>query len=392
VNPFDGYEAALAEVNPPFAFVDLEALDRNLGRLVAVASGHGKLVRLATKSIRCLAVTRRALALSPDVRGLLTFTLAESLWLAGQGLEDLVVAYPTADTEALAALDRLDAEAPVLMVDSLAHVELIERHCRRRVPVCLEVDLSLWLAGGRVRLGPKRSPVRTVAQAVELARRIAARPGVELVGVMGYEGHVAGVGDRPRNPGRALAIQAMQRAARRDVARRRAELVAAIAEVTPLEFFNGGGTGSVTSPAAEAAVTEVTVGSGLYAPALFDHYRSLRLELAAYFVLPVVRRPRPGVATLLGGGYIASGAPGADRLPVVAHPAGLRLDRLEGAGEVQTPVLGAAAGTLHVGDRVYLRHAKAGELCERFDRLHLLSGGRVVDQVPTYRGEGRAFL
>ena len=65
---------------------------------------------------------------------------------------------------------------------------------------------------------------------------------------------------------------------------------------------------------------------------------------------------------------------------------------VEGAGEVQTPVLGAAADRLALGDRVWLRHAKAGEPCERTESLHLVAGDRVVDSIPTYRGEGRKLL
>jgi D-serine deaminase-like pyridoxal phosphate-dependent protein len=166
---------------------------------------------------------------------------------------------------------------------------------------------------------------------------------------------------------------------------------AVVGDDAPL-IVNGGGTGSVHLTAREPAVTEVTAGSGLFAPALFDHYRALDLTPAAFFALPIVRRPGPGVATALGGGYLASGAADAQRLPVPALPGGLRLDPLEGAGEVQTPLLGAAADRLRVGDRVYLRHAKAGELCERFETVLLLEGDRIVDEVPTYRGEGRAFL
>jgi D-serine deaminase-like pyridoxal phosphate-dependent protein len=162
-----------------------------------------------------------------------------------------------------------------------------------------------------------------------------------------------------------------------------------VAALPPLRFVNGGGTGSVERTAAEPAITEVAAGSGLFAPTLFDAYTSFSPRPAAFFALPVVRRPRRGVATVLGGGYPASGAPGRDRLPRPVFPPGLRLDRQEGAGEVQTPVLGAE---LEVGDRVWFRHAKAGELCERFDVLHLVRGDRVVDVVPTYRGEGRAFL
>jgi D-serine deaminase-like pyridoxal phosphate-dependent protein len=155
---------------------------------------------------------------------------------------------------------------------------------------------------------------------------------------------------------------------------------------------NGGGTGSLQTTAAEEAVTEVTAGSGFYAPALFDRYSAFSLRPAAMFALPVVRRPSGSVVTALGGGYHASGPAGADRLPEPWLPRGLRLDSLEGAGEVQTPVSGAAAAALRLGDRVYFRHAKAGELCERFDSLHLVRGGEVLDEVPTYRGEGRCFL
>ena len=114
--------------------------------------------------------------------------------------------------------------------------------------------------------------------------------------------------------------------------------------------------------------------------------------VAALFAQPVVRRPGLGVVTVLGGGYPASGAAGSDRSPVPYLPEGLTYDPQEGAGEVQTPLLGRVADALVVGDRVYLRHAKAGELCERFDSLHLIDGDRIVDEVPTYRGEGQMFL
>jgi D-serine deaminase-like pyridoxal phosphate-dependent protein len=108
--------------------------------------------------------------------------------------------------------------------------------------------------------------------------------------------------------------------------------------------------------------------------------------------LSVVRKPGPRVATVLGGGYIASGPAEKSRLPEPYLPEGLKLDSQEGAGEVQTPLMGPAAAGLELGDRVYFRHAKAGEMCERFDRLYLIEGDRIADEVPTYRGEGRTFL
>jgi D-serine deaminase-like pyridoxal phosphate-dependent protein len=110
------------------------------------------------------------------------------------------------------------------------------------------------------------------------------------------------------------------------------------------------------------------------------------------FALPIVRKPAPGIATALGGGYLASGVGAKDRMPTPYLPQGLKFDANEGAGEVQTPLLGKAAATLKTGDRVYFRHTKAGELCERFNSLLLVEGDAIVDEVPTYRGQGHAFL
>jgi D-serine deaminase-like pyridoxal phosphate-dependent protein len=365
----DRLNAATQHLEPPFAAVDLDAFDANAADLLRRAGGKG--VRLATKSVRCRALIDRALA--AGFRGLLAFTLPEALWL---GRDDVVVGYPTVDRAAL----REPRDGITLMVDSREHLDVIDGG-----RVCLEVDAGWWPLGGRLKIGAMRSPLRTPEDAAGLAREIVAR-GLELDGLMMYEAHIAGVGDRPANPLLGAALRAMQRASARELAQRRAAVVAAL---PPLRFVNGGGTGSVHSTAAEPAVTEVAAGSGLFAPTLFDAYTSFTPRPAAFFALPVVRRPRRGVATVLGGGYPASGAPGRDRLPRPVFPPGLRLDRQEGAGEVQTPLLGA---DLRVGDRVWFRHAKAGELCERFDVLHVVSGDRVVDTVPTYRGEGRTFL
>ncbi|HEX6696262.1 MAG TPA: amino acid deaminase/aldolase [Solirubrobacteraceae bacterium] len=383
-------DRATAALDAPFAVIDLDAFDANAADLLRRAGSTA--LRLASKSVRCRALQRRAL--DAGFRGQLCFTLPEALWLADQGFDDLVVAYPTADRAALRTLAHGPHRGAIaVMVDSRAHLDLIEALGGGPVRVCLDVDAGWWLLGGRIRVGVKRSPVRTPEQAAALAADAAARPGIDLVGLMAYEAHIAGVGDAP--PGRrayGAAVRAMQRASARELAARRAAVVAAVREVQPLAFVNGGGTGSVERTAAEAAVTEVTAGSGLYGPTLFDAYRAFDVRPAALFALPVVRKPSSASATVLGGGYLASGAPGADRLPRPVLPAGLRLDRTEGAGEVQTPVLGPGARDLALGDRVWFRHAKAGELCERFARLHLVRGEEIVDEVATYRGEGQTFL
>ena len=394
-DPYERYERAFAGVQAPFAFVDLDAMWHNAADMLRRVPG--KPIRVASKSVRCRPLLRAILDRDPGFRGLMTFTLPETLWLAVHGFGDMLLAYPTADREGLAALGRFEGErAPIVMVDSAAQLDLIDDAAgrdRRAIRVCIDMDCSLWLAGGRVRIGPKRSPIRTPQQAAAFAREISKRDGFELAGVMGYEGHIAGVGDRPAGARlKGLAIRGMQALSARELRERRAELVAAVREVAPVELVNAGGTGSLEASASEDCVTEVTAGSGFYAPALFDHYTRFALRPAAMFALPVVRRPGPGVATALGGGYLASGPADRFRLPVPHLPAGLKLDPMEGAGEVQTPLMGKAADRLSPGDRVYMRHSKAGELCERFDRLYLVAGGEIADEAPTYRGEGKTFL
>ena len=388
---FAELEAATADLETPYAVVDLGALVVNARSLTDRAAG--KPVRLASKSVRCRAISDAVLDL-PGFAGVLALTLPEALWLA-ESCADVVVGYPSVDRAALrrlAADERLAARV-TLMVDSIEQIDFLESVVPAAAPpirVCLDVDASLRLLQGRVHLGTRRSPVHAPDAAGRLARAIAARPRVRLVGLMAYEGQVAGLGDNTGSRLHRLQIRAVQAASIGELARRRAAAVAAVRDVVALEFVNGGGTGSIESTVAEDAVTEVAAGSGLYCPTLFDGYRRFQPQPAAYFVTSVVRRPSPTMATVLGGGWVASGVPGPDRLPTPVWPPGLALTGLEGAGEAQTPL--ANADDLRVGDRVWFRHAKAGELCERVDTLHLVHRGRLVASVPTYRGEGRAFL
>lgn len=392
-------DVATAALDAPLAVIDLDAFDANAADLVRRAAGRP--IRLASKSVRSRALVARALA-TPGFHGVLAFTLPEALWLVASDIcQDVVVGYPTADRGALRALATNDAarQAVTVMVDSLAQLDFMDAVLGSGHPeirVCLELDAS-WrplrgLTGDRLHVGTRRSPVFEPAAAGALARAVVDRPGYRLVGMMAYEGQIAGLGDAPRRaPARAMVLRWMQRRSAAELAERRALAVAAVAEVAQLEFVNGGGTGSLERTVAEGVCTEVAAGSGLYGPTLFDSYAGFRPRPAALFALPVVRRPGPGLVTVLGGGYVASGPPGRSRLPSPVCPEALRLLGTEGAGEVQTPLAGSAADALDIGDRVWFRHAKAGELCERFAELHLVRGDQVTGTVTTYRGDGHAF-
>lgn len=380
--------AAVRDRPAPAAVVSVPALRHNALDLMVRAAGLP--IRIATKSVRSREIVDAVLDM-PGFRGLLAFTLDEALWLSARH-DDIVVGYPTADRAALARLsaDEEHARRITVMVDDEDQLDLIDAvcppHARAPIRVAIEADAS-WRAPVLGHVGVRRSPVRTPAQARELARRILARSGFELDGLMMYEAQIAGVGDRG-----SPSVAWMQRRSGAELRERRAALVDAVTAVTPLRFVNGGGTGSLEYTAGDAAVTELTAGSGLLAGHLFDAYSTFSPAPAAAFGLDVVRRPAPGMVTVLGGGWAASGPTGADRAPQAVWPAGLSLLAREGAGEVQTPLQGAAADGLRVGDRVWFRHAKSGELSERVAGFDLVEAGKLVGHVPTYRGEGKAFL
>jgi D-serine deaminase-like pyridoxal phosphate-dependent protein len=381
----------------PHALVDLPAFDANLDRCVARL--NGKRLRIATKSVRSPELLRRLLDRGRGAcRGLMCFAVSEAEWLIEQGFDDLLVAYPSvqaADVDAIARATAAGKDVSIV-VDSIAHLEALASAGRAKSVRCravIELDLSWRIPG--LHFGVRRSPLRSVEDVLRLLRAARRLDSVEVVGLMAYEAHLAGVPDRtPGAPARSAVVRALKRLAAPAAARLRAETVAAArAEGFALGIVNGGGTGSLPATAAEPAVTEVTAGSAFFDPHLFDGVTGLELAPACFFACQVVRAPDPGIVTCHGGGYVASGEAGPDRLPVPWLPAGLELLAHEGAGEVQTPLRTTRASVrLAPGDPVFFRHAKAGELAERFNELLLVDGDRIIGRAKTYRGHGLAFL
>ena len=379
----------------PFAYLDLDLFAANI-REIANKAG-GKHIRVASKSLRCVSAMRRVLEADTCIQGVMCFTAREAVYLAGLGFSDLLIGYPTYNAEDLGMVAKATAEGAqiTLMVDSIAHIDQIERTAEQyhvHLPICLDIDMSVDFPG--VHFGVWRSPLHTVEEVQPLLVRIKDSQSVVLDGVMGYEAQIAGVGDHvPGQAAKNAMVQQLKKRSLGTIAKRRREIVDLVrTSGLTLRFVNGGGTGSQLSTRTESAVTEVTVGSGFYSPALFDNYKDFRYQAAVGYAIEIVRKPTPGTYTCLGGGYIASGATGADKQPQPYLPTGAKLTSFEGAGEVQTPVNYTGSQRLDLGDPIFMRHAKAGEVCERFTHLVLVQQGQIVDEVATYRGEGQCFL
>ena len=374
----------------PMVVIDLDAFDANAADLLRRAGG--KPIRVASKSLRVSALVQRALAL-PGFAGVLSYSLREALWLVREGVtNDVVMGYPSVDRGALAELlaDDHARERVTLMVDDPAQLALIEAAGDGH-PARVAIDIDAGLRLGRSHVGPKRSPLHDAAEVVAFARQVVDRK-FSLVGVMTYEGQVAGVPDDvPHQRAKSLVVRKLKSASLSQLTERRAEIARQLATLTDLEFWNAGGSGSVEATSADPSVTEIAAGSGLLVPGLFDHYESFEPRPAAFYGLPVVRRPGGGLVTVAGGGFIASGPTGKDRAPIPWAPPDLHLTGLEGAGEVQTPLTGSGARLLQVGDWVWFRHAKSGELAEHTNLVHLLAGDSIAETVRSYRGLGQAW-
>jgi len=389
------YRDALRGRRLPCAFVDLELLLTNARSVAGRAAGRP--VRVASKSVRSVGILRRVFAADAAFRGVMCYSASEAVFLARQGFDDLLVAYPVVDAgEVESVCGAIASGTRVVLtvdhVDQVARLAAVARERNVPLPLCLDVDMSSEFPG--LHFGVRRSPIVDAAGALAVARAIAAHPHLRLDGVLGYEAQIAGVPDAaPARPLRSAIVRLLKSRSARDVVKRRTTVVAALrSEGFDLRFVNGGGTGSLESTAADPSVTEATAGSGFYAPSLFDGYRRFRHQPAAGFAIGITRIPGPGLYTCHGGGYVASGAAGPDKLPAPYLPTGARLLAAEGAGEVQTPIAYDGPEPLGIGDPIFLRHAKAGELCERFNALLLVEGGRVVDEIATYRGDGQCFL
>jgi D-serine deaminase-like pyridoxal phosphate-dependent protein len=383
---YEQYVSSLSNINSPALFVDVDAFEENIQWVLQNAGT--KKIRIATKSLRSVELIKKILDSSDQFQGLMTFTLEEALWLRSQGFKDILMGYPTLDKKGLQELAKNPAEI-TLMVDLIEHLDALEELAKKNknhLRICFDIDLSLDLPG--LRFGVYRSSLNSRMKVKALLEKLTSYPHLKLVGVMGYEAQIAGVMDK-----NLPLIKVLKNLSLKQLKIRRHNIVDLVESYGhKLEFVNGGGTGSLLETTQEECVTEVTIGSAFYAPVLFDHYEDFTLTPSMYFTLPIVRHPDKHIFTCTAGGYIASGSLEPVKLPTPVLPLGLKLLKHEGAGEVQTPMNYTGSYPLKVGDIVIMRYAKAGEVCERFDKIHLIRKNSYIGSTQTYRGEGKTFL
>lgn len=389
------YHKILKEQSLPYAFVDIDLLEANLKALKNRAGT--KKIRIASKSVRIFEILQRALNFDPIYQGIMCFSNAEAAWLSQRGIDDLLVGYPGLQEKYVRQVcaELRKGKKIYLMVDLPEHIVYFNKIAASegvKIPLCVDVDMSSSYPG--LRFGVWRSSINDKSGIEKLLHILPQNPHVEIKGLMGYEAAIAGMGDNFK--GKSLQnkiVGFLKNRSANEVAERRAECVnALLAAGIELDFVNGGGTGSMEWTKLEDSVSEITVGSGLFNSTLFDNYSNFKHHPAAAYAVEIVRKPAKDIFTAHGGGYTASGAIGKDKEAQVYLPKGAKLIPQEGAGEVQTPVKYNGAVHLSLGDPIFMRHSKAGELFERFQEVILIKEGKILDKTPSYRGEGQCFV
>ncbi len=388
------YKEVFKNVQKPFAFVDMDMFNLNIENIIKRAGN--KKIRIASKSIRCLGLIKKILSSNSIFQGIMCYHPLEAVYLSENGLDDLLIAYPIYYEQHIAAICKeiKKGKTIIAMVDLPEQAEQLNRIAEQEnciLPVCMDIDMSSDF--GSLHFGVRRSKVSTTNEAMELFHQIKELKNLRLDGIMGYEAQIAGVGDLTDSRVKNFVIPLLKKSSVKKISRLRSEIVKGIqSEGHQLKFVNGGGTGSIETTITESCITEVTVGSGFYSPGLFDDYSNFRHLPAAAYAIEITRNPINNVYTCYGGGYTASGSMEKNKIPKPYLPEGAKLIETEGAGEVQTPIVYKGIEKLKLGDPIFMRHAKAGELCERFNSLLLAADGKIIDEVKTYRGEGKCFL
>lgn len=383
------------DLKKPFCFLDKDNLRQNITSAIK-RSGHKK-IRIATKSIRSLEVLEFIRQeLGDKYIGLMTFHVKESLDLLKSGFNHCLMGYPQKILKDEAKLIKELAGSNkklVLMIDSIDQCRLLQKmgsDIDHRFEVCIDIDMSLKLP--RLNFGVFRSPILDVSVAEDLISYVEKAENLKCTGLMGYEAQIAGIPDY-NGKGKIfdLIISKLKKTSEKRILKVRKEFLDRVKEKFQLEFFNGGGTGSIEFTASDRSVTEVTVGSGFYCPHLFDLYQK-PFKPSLGYAIEVDRIPNKNYITCHGGGYIASGAIDMNKAPQIFSPKNLKINSNEMFGEVQTPLEHDGSIDIQIGDPIFLRHAKAGELLERFTNIYIIENHKVVDRWKSYRGEGKCYL
>lgn len=364
----------LAEVQTPCLVLDLDALERNITAMGDYARAHGMRHRAHGKMHKSVDVLRLQQRLG-GAAGVCCQKVSEAEVFARAGITDILVSNQVrgaASIDRLARMPLLGAQVSVC-IDDLANVAELSEAAQR-------IGTTL---GGLVEIdcGAGRCGVGTAEDALEIARAIAAAPGLRYEGLQAYQGaaqHLATYEDR--------------KAALDKVVAQVTDTVAALtkAGLAPA-LVTGGGTGSYRFESNSGVYDELQCGSYAFMDA--DYGRLLdengrRLDKGdwqnALFVLTsVMSKAKPGMAVCDAGLKVLTLDSG---LPTVHG----RDDVTYAGASDEHGVIDDPDDALSVGDMLFLVPGHCDPTCNLHDWYVGMRNGRVETLWPV-SARGKAF-
>ncbi|MFK7873127.1 MAG: hypothetical protein AB8C84_08140 [Oligoflexales bacterium] len=366
----------------PSAIISEEIFEENLDFCCEHANKFNKKIRIASKSIRIPLLLEKALQ-RPEVIGIMSYDPWETLKLVENGFQNILLAYPLHSQKAMEAIIQCYEKGVkvIVMIDDPEGMRAYQKWwtLEESLHICFDIDISIRkkILNHTIHLGVRRSPAHALIGFKNLLKELKKYKKLELKGVMTYDAHIAGLTDFNKNQKtKSLALGLFKIYAKKHAK----EIRDLIKNESPCRndnfIHNGGGTGSLIQSLKDTSINEITIGSGLLQPHLFDRYRHRWGKPAVFCGVTATRTPSSGIITCQGGGYTASGAIGEDRTPVVAYPCHLRPLKQEGFGEVQTPLFDKN-NSVKKGESILLRPAKSGEFLQSSPRIYLFSKEKI---------------
>ncbi|HEX4129494.1 MAG TPA: DSD1 family PLP-dependent enzyme [Pirellulales bacterium] len=347
------------DLDTPALCLDLEVMEANIRAVAATCREANVAWRPHSKGHKNTWIARQELA--AGAIGITCAKLGEAEVMAAGGIDDLLIANQVVGRHKLPRLVELRRRAdPIICVDHLEQARPASDAMSAaglRLRVLIEIDLGLNRAG--------TAPGEPT---VELARQIVRLPGLELAGVMGYEGHLLTVADAAEKSARIAAALASLVDCRRLIE----------ASGMPCPIVSCGGTGSYVIATRQPGITEVQAGGAIFMDAFYRHACGLNgLGNALTILTTVVGRPAADRAIIDAGRKTMNIEV---HTPQVAGRRGVAVDRLSAEhGQLR---LMPDAEPLVIGQRLELLPGYADLTVMLHDRIYGFRGGQLERILP----------
>jgi len=348
------------DVVTPALIIDREVLLANLRFMESqLPTLHARL-RGHVKNHKSPHVAR--LQLEHGAFGLCAATIWEAIVMVRAGADDVLVANQLVSPQKRRAAALLAREANVLVnVDDVGDAEALSAAAQEAgstIGVLVEVDTGMHRAG-----------VDSPAEALTVARRVAALPGLRMDGLSGYEGHCS------------LEVDTDRRHEKQAAAMHYFVQVADHLEANgvPCPILSAAGTATAFWTGADPRITELQLGSY----AAMDDYHYLmepRFKKATSAVVTVISRRKDRVVLNLGKKTF--GAADVGSLPAYPRIKGHEELRPYRFDEEHATYEADAACPLRVGDVVDFHLGYTPFAVNYFDAYHVVEGDRVIDIWP----------